>query len=185
MQQRKEAEKALRSLRQNGAYIETYISHFSVLASQAGITDATVLGSYFQDGLDRDIRTETIRQNPTDFADWKTKARIAYTIDQNLKRNTGTSHQRTTRNQSRRNRGGYKSNIRERYINIHDQPTTRNEWDMDIDNLYHNINQLAMDDRDGDDDLYKSEGEDSDYRSDEDDDEDINFIKSTRNSYNN
>jgi len=75
-----EYEQRLRFLRQQGRYIETYISEFSVMANAAKIKDSVTTRSLFADGLDWKIREEAIRDDPTTLEEWKAAARKAYQI---------------------------------------------------------------------------------------------------------
>ncbi|KAF5346999.1 hypothetical protein D9756_011024 [Leucocoprinus leucothites] len=59
-QQSFEAERELYYHKQQGKYIEGYITNFSVLASHAGLADSTSLQSYFTEGLDNDVRFKAI-----------------------------------------------------------------------------------------------------------------------------
>ncbi|KAJ3558102.1 hypothetical protein NP233_g11575 [Leucocoprinus birnbaumii] len=80
VQETYEAERRLRSLKQHGSYIGTYISAFTLAASHAGLSDNPSLHTMFANGLDPDIRYEAIRQAPRTIEEWKDAARNAARI---------------------------------------------------------------------------------------------------------
>jgi hypothetical protein len=153
----------LKDIRQNGRYIETYISEFSNLAVQAGLTDdTTAVRIYFEDGLDPDIRFEALRQRPQTLEQWKQAARDAYRIHEAQLRTRSTNgsnygrHRTSTRYTKSYKKGKGKSNKRHnpRYVDIQSQPILpqfqqnprRSEYDMDIDFYREQCNEVDGDD---------------------------------------
>ncbi|EKM77024.1 hypothetical protein AGABI1DRAFT_93686 [Agaricus bisporus var. burnettii JB137-S8] len=178
-QQGYEAEQKLRRYRQNGEYIEHYISGFSVLSSQAGLPDSTALRAYFAEGLDKDVRIEAIRFTPTTLQQWKDAARNAFRIVMEQRKASGNF------GQSSRSHKPYKKNKHRsqksipRYSNIYNEPVqhkpARSEWDMDVDQIYFQLNQLGLDNESED-----SESESEESESEDSDDEEVNFIRQRR-----
>lgn len=185
-QLRHEAEERLQSYRQTGRYIEEYISGFSVLASQANITDDTALSSYFARGLDPTVRIEAIRQRPTTIDEWKRAARTAYQIivEQQKILVRPTSQRYHSQNNSRQTRFPQRTfskhfSSNPRYIDIRSVPlqrNTRSEWDMDIDNLEYTINNLTLDDQENNNDFGEPSIEDNYPEDQESDNEELNYI---------
>jgi len=179
-----EAHRKIRAWKQNGGYIDEYIAGFSVLASEAGLTDGAPIRQYFKEGLDREVRIEAIRTNPQTLENWKTAARNAYTIIREIRESQGPSRRPTFRSPKgdRRNFKG-KCNGRNlgnpRYTDIttlpYTRPHPRSEYDMDVDSIYNIINNLTSGGN-NDDDLSESDSEhDSDGQEDDSEDE-VNHI---------
>jgi hypothetical protein len=177
-QQTHEAEQELRRLRQSGRYIETYISEFAILASQAAIGDNTALRAYFAEGLDPAVRYEAIRHNPNTIDDWKTSARQAWRIVSEQNRYRSSSNTRTFRPVHKKGqRKGKNGRPAPRYTNIYSQPVRpqfqRNEYDMDVDHILQSINEIELDDSEEDEEYNEVEEE-------EDSEEEIDNINSSR-----
>ena len=120
----------------------------------------------------------------------ETAARNAFRITEEQRKYSGRSYSsRSSGNQRRSNKSKRNGSNRPnpRYNNIFNEPITRHtrgEYDMDVDYIYQAINELAMDDRDRELVSSESEREDSDYRDDDDSDEEVNniFIPRQRNT---
>jgi len=185
VQQTYEAEQKLRAYRQNGRYIEEYISGFAVLMSQAGLQDTVSTRAYFQEGLDPLVRHEALRANPDTLQLWKTAARSAYRIVSEQRRyarsqkTTQRSYRSGKPRQNTRNNRSYRPNPR--YSNILREPVThgrRNEWDMEIDYVQHMLNELQVDDEEEDEDLhevYDSEEDLNNHEGSDSEDDTINY----------
>ena len=176
IQHAEEAHRKLARIRQNGSFIDEYIAAFSVLSSEAGLTDGAPLRQYFKDGLDSAVRHEAIRQNPTTINEWKTAARNAYSIVRDINESRNKNLQPYRRDKKIKN--GNRRRFNPRYEDITRQPVThryRNEWDMEVDNINHIINNIASQDGDNYDSLSESEDSDDSDRQEDSEDE-VNYI---------
>jgi hypothetical protein len=129
--------------------IQEYISHFSVLSSQAGLPNNIALQGYFSWGLLPSIATEALRQRPTTISDWKEAARKAWEIRQLREQFIPEryNHARKFKKSKSRYRPGFRK-PNPRYANIYEQPVRQrehSEWDMDVDALYYSLNELDLD----------------------------------------
>ena len=178
-----EYEQQLRDLRQNGRYIEEYISEFAILASQAGATaDNSQTRAYFAEGLDHIIRIQAISYDPKTLEEWKEAARKAYRVLAEQARvglrlpTIGiTQPGRRSKSFKKRKQPQYSfpKYPNYNYAGYSNPKPQRNEWDMDVDQIlqsrvYQTIRELSYD---------KGEEEESNayqeaYEHQNDDDED-------------
>ena len=160
----RDAEDQLRNLRQGGRIIDHYIADFANLANRASITDDAALVSYFRDGLDHPIRIEAVRRNPANtIKAWKEAARQASEVINELKRiargrqNISSilyrqqprtqptyHHQTQKRPQQLLQRHRYVPPLPRIYPPGAGRGKT--EYDMEVDNIEHIINNLEIED---------------------------------------
>jgi hypothetical protein len=121
IQHAEESHRRLMALKQRGTYINKYITAFSVLASEAGLTnDGAPLCQYFKNGLDPDVKIEAIRTNPKTIREWKTAARNTYSIIRELRETRNTHCQPYCGNKKDKNCNQRRFNPR--YEDISRQP---------------------------------------------------------------
>lgn len=135
----------IRHLKQNGRYIDDYISQFQILAYQADLGDGVAAVNYFKNGLDRPVAIKTISLNPGNkLSDWFKQARTAYQILQTQRdymQTRGTPSFPTT-SRTRPFKG--KRNAFTRRVPLPYQATDPNA--MDIDQLAEAVYNLDFED---------------------------------------
>ena len=166
-------------IRQNGEHIDRYIARFSVLASEAGLTDQGPLCHYFRKGLDPEVRRYALQQNPQTVEQWKTHARNAAYIAREIGKDRRTSESTSYRSRKGRKGSNISRSFKPRYngggsksFNAH---CIKRE-PMENDHINMVINKLHSGDiEDDDDDSSESDSEHSSDQQDDSDDE-INFV---------